>query len=78
MLVFSQDRKRVMDCVSLAITRNFGGKKDGKYAIIGTAGFGTELDANSIMALFPDEKTAMDELEKVFTAFAEGASSYKF
>lgn len=78
MLIFSQDRKRIMDCVSLEITKNFGGKKDEKYAIVGAAGLGSDVGFNNIMALFPDEKTAMDELEKVFAAFAEGASSYKF
>ncbi len=78
MLVFSQNRKTIIDCVSLGVSRNFGGKKDEKYVIVGTAGFGTAVNENNIMALFPDEKSAMDELEKVFTAFAEGASSYKF
>ena len=78
MLCFSRDRKNIIDCVSLGITKNFGGKKDEKYAIAGTAGFGSEIGFNGVMAFFPDEKSAMDELEKVFNAFAEGATSYKF
>ncbi len=78
MLCISRDRKKIIDCVSLGISRSIGGKKDEKYLIIGTAGFGTAAVADNIMAAFPDEKSAMDELERVFNAFAEGARSYKF
>ena len=78
MLVFSQDRKRVMDCNTIRISKNFGAKKDEKYAITGSGVFNDTLDNNYTLALFPDEKSAMDELEKVFNAFAEGAASYKF
>ena len=78
MLVFSQHRKRVMDCNTLRISRNIGAKKDEKYSITGSGVFNDTLDNSYTLALFPDEKTAMDELEKVFNAFAEGATSYKF
>lgn len=78
MIIFSQDRKRVMECTTLGVTKNFGAKKDEKYAIIGTTGFSSALEGSYTLALYPDEKTAMDELEKAFNAFAEGAASYKF
>lgn len=78
MLIFSQDKKRVMECTTLGVVKNFGAKKEEKYAITGTTGFSGSLDGNYTLALFPDEKTAMDELEKAFNAFAEGATSYKF
>lgn len=78
MLIISQDRKRVMECTTLGVTKNFGAKKDEKYAIIGTTGFSGALEGSYTLALYPDEKTAMDELEKAFNAFAEGAASYKF
>lgn len=77
MIIYSQDRKRVMDCVTLAVSKNYGAKKEEKYAIIGTAGFASGIDGN-VFALYPDEKTAIDELEKAYNAFAEGARSYKF
>ncbi|MGN1339895.1 MAG: hypothetical protein ACI4WS_06350 [Oscillospiraceae bacterium] len=78
MLVFSQDRKRVMECTTLRVSRNIGAKKDEKYSITGSGVFNDSLDNCYTLALFPDEKTAMDELEKVYNAFAEGATSYKF
>lgn len=73
MIIFSQDRKTVMDCVLLTVTRSFGGGKDAKYAIQGSAGDSGE----TVMAVYPEEKNAVDALEKVYEAFAEGASSYK-
>lgn len=78
MLCISRDRKKIIDCVSLGIGRNLGGKKDEKYFIVGAAGFGADAVADNTMAAFPDEKSAMDELERVFNAFAEGAKAYKF
>lgn len=75
MLIFSKDRKKIVDCVDVAVTRNFGGGKTEKYSIVGSAGFGTSFDG--ILASYPDEKAAMDELEKMFAAFSEGAVSYK-
>ena len=30
-----------------------------------------------VIASYPDEKTATDELEKIFAAFESGAKSYK-
>lgn len=76
MLIFSQDRKFIIDCAAVSVTKNFGGGKDGKFALTGAAAFGTELNSR-VIATFADEKTAMDTLEKIFEAFASGASSYK-
>lgn len=75
MLIFSHDRKKIIDCVSVQVTRNFGGGKDGKFCIVGSGGFGTSPDG--VLANYPDEKTAMDELEKVFSAFENGAKAYR-
>ncbi|CCY20180.1 unknown [Eubacterium sp. CAG:786] len=75
MLIFSKDRKKVIDCVSVYVSRNFGGGRDGKFCIVGSGSFGTSIDG--ILANYPDEKTAMDELEKVFSAFENGAKAYR-
>lgn len=75
MLIFSRDRKKMIDCVSVHITRNYGGGKDGKFCLVGSGGLGTPCD--SMLATYPDEKTAMDELEKMFTAFESGAQAYR-
>lgn len=74
MLIFSRDRKKMIDCVSVQVTRNFGGK-DGKFCLVAYGGLGTLFDG--VIASFSDEKTAMDELEKMFTAFESGAQAYR-
>ncbi|MGN1422076.1 MAG: hypothetical protein ACI4XA_01745 [Oscillospiraceae bacterium] len=76
MLIFSQDRKFIIDCAAVSVTKNFGGGKDGKFALIGAAAFDTDFNSR-VIATFPDEKTAMDALEKLFEAFSNGAASYK-
>ena len=75
MLIFSRDRKKVQDCVSIAVQKVFGGGKEQKYALIGSSGFGTTYDG--VLAYYADEKTAMDDLEKLFAAFEGGAASYR-
>ena len=58
MLIFSRDRKKVQDCVSIAVQKVFGGGKEQKYAIIGSSGFGTTYDG--VLAYYADEKTALE------------------
>ena len=74
MLVFSQDRKTVIKAKSLSVQRNLGGKKEEKYVI---TAWGGELSGVCV-ATFPDEKTALDALEKAFAAFENGARTYRF
>lgn len=75
MLVFSQDRKIVSDCRMFEVNKNFGGKKDEKYSIIGSCG-DVEIIPR-VLANYADEKTAMLELERIYEAFAGGATAYK-
>lgn len=74
MLIYSQKRKKIADCAAISVERIVGGGKEGKFALVGSAGFGTMCDG--ILAVYPDEKTAVDELEKIFAAFESGAGSY--
>lgn len=75
MLIYSQDRKSVINARQLQVQRNLGGGKDAKYMILAYA---DGIGGNVIASTFPDEKTAVDALEKAYTAFAEGAKTYKF
>lgn len=78
MLIFSQNKKQITDCKMLAVTKNIGGKKEEKFVIVGTAGITADIaGGNAILASFPDEKTALDTLEKIFTAFENGAKAYR-
>ncbi len=74
MIIMSYDRKHVIDAKLVSVSRNFGGGKDGKYYIIASC-FGVS-DAGIVVGKYPDEKTASDELERIFAAFADGAVSY--
>ena len=58
MLIYSQKRKKIADCAAISVERYVGGGKEGKYALVGSAGFGTMCDG--ILAVYPDEKTAVD------------------
>lgn len=73
MLIYSQDKKNVVDARLLEVQRIIGGK-DAKYAIVA---FGESIN-QVIAAKFADEKTATDALEKAFQAFELGAKTYRF
>lgn len=75
MLIFSKDRRLLADCVMVHIARNLGGGKDGKYILSGSAGFST--GGTQVLAEYADEKAAMDELEKIFSAFSAGERAYR-
>ncbi len=74
MIILAQDRKHLVDCKVVSVEKNFGGKKDEKYSIQGQCGEAGLMAFN--LGSYPDEKTAVDELEKIYTAFAEGAKTY--
>lgn len=54
MLIYSQKRKKIADCAAISVERIVGGGKEGKFALVGSAGFGTMCDG--ILAVYPDEK----------------------
>lgn len=72
MIIFAQDRKRIIDCNVVEVTRNIGGGKDAKYVITASR---SDL-GGVIVGSYPDEKNAMDELEKIYAAMAAGEKSY--
>ncbi len=74
MFILSQDKKTLIECARLAVTRNFGGGKEEKFAIMCCAYFGEGV----IVATFSDEKTAVDALEKVTQAAEAGEKVYRF
>lgn len=74
MIIFAQNKKTLVDCDKISVERNIGGKKDEKYSLVGWVG-ATGLTTPTLGA-YPDEKTAMDELEKICAAFSEGARIY--
>lgn len=77
MLVISQGKRGIIDTKVLLVERVYG-DKSGKYAIVARDESLRDTSGAMIMAYFPDEKTAINTLEKVFQAFEDGAKSYRF
>ena len=75
MIILSQDRKTLVKekIKNIQVVRNLGGSKDSKYILSVNNG----IAANAILGQYPDEKTAADELEKIFAAISEGAKTYR-
>ena len=75
MIIFAQDRKTLVDATMVTINKNIGGKKDEKYFLIAWS-TGIKLDVPTV-GKYPDEESAMAELEKIYSAFEAGAKTYK-
>lgn len=76
MLIFAQDKKSIIDCNRITIEKNIGGKKDEKFMLVGW-GIGIANLTTPTLAAYPDEASAMAELEKIYSAFANGANAYQ-
>ncbi len=73
MLIMAQDKKRLIDCKIVEVTRNLGGGKDAKYVLTASVGgFGA-----MIIGSFNDEESAMAELQKIYAAFETGTKVYR-
>ena len=72
--ILSQDRKRIVAVKSgkIEVQRNIGGGRDAKYTIVAGS---SDLILESIGS-YPEEKDAIDALEKVFAAIAAGEKTY--
>lgn len=73
MLLYSQDRKSILDADTIQVQKNISGK-EAKYIISASAGARGAV----VMAQYIEEKDAVDALETIFKSFAEGAAAYKF
>ena len=75
MIIFAQDRKTLIDTNMVTINKNIGGKKDEKYYLVGW-GHTPSAMTTPTLGKYADEKSAMDELEKIYAAFESGAKTY--
>lgn len=71
MIVLSQDKTRFGEYKQFLVDKNFGGKKDQKYCIMGV---GTQSD---VLGYYPTEKQALDEFNKIFQAWKNGEAVYE-
>lgn len=76
MIIFTQDKKSIVDCARISIERNLGGKKDEKFLLIGCVYASSNL-LTPTLSKYPDEESAKAELERIYEAFANGANTYQ-
>lgn len=74
MLVYSYDKKTVIDVNCLKVDRSLDGVKDGKYVISGWKNAVSE----GVVSRYATEEEAINGLENAFKAFADGAVYYIF
>ncbi|MDE6030512.1 MAG: hypothetical protein K2G32_02710 [Oscillospiraceae bacterium] len=73
MMIMSKDGKMIIKVNSVQVVKNIGGPKGEKYVLSANGGFGS----GGVLGLYADEKTAVDELEKIYAAISEGAKIYR-
>ncbi len=72
MYILSRDKKTLVKLKGVQVTRNFGSGKDGKFVIMSNGEAG-----GLILAGYPEEKNAVDEMEKIAAAIERGETIYK-
>lgn len=71
MIIMSQNKKVIMDCTKLTVTKNATFGKGDKFCIVGTPA-AASLDGTEILGTYAEEKLAMDELERLMNAMSRG------
>ncbi len=72
MYILSRDKKKLVKFKALTVARNYGAGKDCKYNIMTEGDIGGE-----ILAGYPEEKNAIDEIEKIAAALENGEKIYR-
>lgn len=75
MFVLSQDKKKFADYKGFEVAKNYGGKKDGKYSLVGTDYRGVS-GQTVILGFYSNEEDAIKELEKIYDAVKNGEHAY--
>ena len=75
MYILSKNKKAIIafgasEISALTVQKNIGGGKEGKFCIAcGELG-------SYVIGIYSDEKLALDELSKIFSALEEGKNTY--
>lgn len=76
MIILAQDKKNLLDCSRIAIEKNIGGKRGEKFFLVGYTSGIANLTA-PMLGAYPDMESAVAEVERIYEAFANGASAYQ-
>ncbi len=74
MFILSHDKKTLMEIAVVKVEKNFGGRNDAKYALIGTSG--AENASPATLALYATEEEAITEIENIMAAINAGSKTY--
>ncbi len=74
MFILSYDKKVLMDVRIVKVEKNFGGRGDSKYALIGTSDAGGSFPET--LGFYPSEEAAIAELQSILAAMEAGKTTY--
>lgn len=74
MYILSKNKKEILKIVKVYVSKNYGVKKDEKFAIVGTS-IEQSLSA-TVLGRYPTEEAALIELEHIFTAIKNVENVY--
>lgn len=75
MFILSQDKKKFAEYKFFEVSKNYGGKKEDKYSLVGTDYRGIS-GRTIILGSYSDEEAAIAELENIYTAMRNGETAY--
>lgn len=73
MFILSQDKKTLGEYLHVAVSKNYGGKKNEKYVLVGSSRL---LFTQPVLGRYPTEGTAIQELNNICAALANGENAY--
>lgn len=74
-LILSQDKKTLGRFTYIFVKRNWGGKKNEKYVLVGDTGL-IRLTETLIIGRYESEEAAIAELKNIYSAVKNGDEAY--
>lgn len=75
MFILSQNKKKLAPYEIFDVSKNYGGKKEEKYCLVGIVCSFWGKDT-TILGTYSSEENVIEELENIFTAIKNGESVY--
>ena len=74
MYILSKNKKEIIKVTKVYISKNYGGKKDEKFSIVGISL--EQSISGTILGKYPTEEAALIELEHIFIAMQNDEKVY--
>lgn len=73
MFILSQDKKTLGEYLHIAVSKNYGGRKNEKYFLVGSSRL---LLGQPVLGKYPTEEAAIRELGNICAALDNNESTY--